>query len=241
MPGLLLSGIRKHQPHFPPAYYFPYKPLNGKNIDRSTVFKTCSRLTLLLASRQGYQRLKMLRVTRIVGHGKAIFVVYALTGRCQPAHCCAALYHGSSRSRASLSSNNGAQVVSAVSRTLRYRGGSTTTTKEASPRQAVDKAADTLELSNASPGTFNASGASSTEGGDEGKGLRQRAKEMISQFVVGTKVLWREIVRARETSARKKAGESLSFQEYRLLRQVCVLPRWCVWCLRSWLAEAARM
>lgn len=162
-------------------------------------------------------------MTRIVGHGKAIFVVYALTRRCQPAHCCAALYHGSARNRDSLSSNNRAQqnVVNAVSSSLRYRGGSTTAEVEAPSRQEADGAADTLEQSNPSPGAASNTSDSSSWDGDESKGLRQRAKEMISQFLVGTKLLWREVVRARETSARRKAGESLSFQEYRLLRQVC--------------------
>ena len=166
----------------------------------------------------------MIQVTRIVGHGKAIFVVYALTRRCQPAHCCAALYHESSRNRDSLTGNNRAQqsVVDAVSSSLRYRGGSSTE-EQAPSRQETDMEAETLERSSPSPETaVNASDTDSSWDGDESKGLRQRAKEMISQFLAGTKLLWREVVRARETSARKKAGESLSFQEYRLLRQVCM-------------------
>lgn len=165
----------------------------------------------------------MIQVTRIVGHGKAIFVVYALTRRCQPAHCFAALYHESSRNRDSLSSNNRAQrsVVNAVSSTLRYRGGSSTE-EQVPSRQESDQEAQALKRINPSPETAsNTSDTASSWDGDERKGLRQRAKEMISQFLVGTKLLWREVVRARETSARRKAGESLSFQEYRLLRQVC--------------------
>lgn len=166
----------------------------------------------------------MIQVTRMVGHGKAIFVVYALTRRCQPAHSCAALYHGSSRNRDSLTSSNRAQqsVVDAVSSSLRYRGGSSTE-EQAPSSQEADGEAETLERSNPSPETaFNASDTGSSWDGHERKGLRQKAKEMISQFLAGTKLLWREVVRARETSARKKAGESLSFQEYRLLRQVCM-------------------
>lgn len=161
-------------------------------------------------------------MTRIVGHGKAIFVVYALTRRCQPAHCCAALYHGTSRNRDSLASNNRAQqrVVDAVSSSLRYRGGSGTE-EHAPSRQEADGEAEILRRSKPLPGTAsNTSYAGNSLDGNERKGLRQRAKEMISQFLAGTKLLWREVVRARETSARKKAGESLSFQEYRLLRQV---------------------
>lgn len=51
-------------------------------------------------------------------------------------------------------------------------------------------------------------------------GFSKTARVFLSQFVQGAKLLWAEIGLARETSARRKAGHRLSFQEDRLLRQV---------------------
>lgn len=51
-------------------------------------------------------------------------------------------------------------------------------------------------------------------------GFSKTARVFLSQFVQGAKLLWAEIGLARETSARRKAGHVLSFQEDRLLRQV---------------------
>lgn len=49
---------------------------------------------------------------------------------------------------------------------------------------------------------------------------RQGVKQFISQFLEGTKMLWAEFRLARRTSIRRKAGDTMTFREDRLLRQV---------------------
>ncbi|CAM9508757.1 unnamed protein product [Ascophyllum nodosum] len=62
--------------------------------------------------------------------------------------------------------------------------------------------------------------ARSSRLGDGKRGLRHVVMEFLNQFMQGTKLLWKEIGLARKTLKRKKAGEPITFQEERILRQV---------------------
>ncbi|CAM9679305.1 unnamed protein product [Ectocarpus fasciculatus] len=52
------------------------------------------------------------------------------------------------------------------------------------------------------------------------KSVRRSVKELIAQFTKGTKVLWLDFKGSRQTKAKKRAGQVLTFQENRQLRQV---------------------
>lgn len=157
----------------------------------------------------------MLQVRHIVRNGKGIFVYIALVRRCLPAHSLE-LYQQPARHAGSLSSNNSSRVkadaeVGAVS-------------KADSGDDGVGKGARRRATTAAlveSPKNSSGSGSSSEgNGAEKEKSVKERAQALVSQFTTGAKVLWSDFKNSRKTKKKKQAGESLTFQEDRQLRQV---------------------
>lgn len=156
----------------------------------------------------------MLQVRHVVRHGKG-FIVFALTRRCLPVHGADLLgsprslnINSSSSSRSEAGANLSAMNNTDASGSL--GDGEVLKTRKA-PKSNLD-----------SRGGNHSSRSDSKDGPEPGKSLRETAKDLISQFTKGTKVLWVDFKASRQASARKKAGEALTFQEDRQLRQVCM-------------------
>ncbi len=165
----------------------------------------------------------MLYTKQVVRHGKG-FIVFACIAR--PAYC-AAVFHQLGRSRG-LSSNSsssrseaGASLSAANGTTTHSRvgEGELLKTKNAPPTEGPES------NGNNNTGGNNNSSSSSDGVGQDGKGrdrkgLKDTVVDLVAQFTRGTKVLWVDFKASRKTWARKKAGEALTFQEDRQLRQV---------------------
>lgn len=147
----------------------------------------------------------MIQVRHVVRHGKG-FIVFALARRCLPVH--GADLVGSSRSLSSNSSSSRSEAGASLSAV-----NSTGVSSSLGDGEAL-KAGKTSKKLDSSRGDGGKDGA------ETGKSLRESAKDLISQFTKGTKVLWVDFKASRQTSKRKKAGEALTFQEDRQLRQV---------------------
>lgn len=152
----------------------------------------------------------MLQVRHVVRHGKG-FIVFALARRCLPVHGAELL--GSPRSLNSNSSSSRSEAGASLSAV------NNTDTPSSLGDSEVLKARKAPKSLDSSRGNHS---SDSKDGEAPGKSLRESAKDLISQFTKGTKVLWVDFKASRQTSARKKAGEALTFQEDRQLRQVCM-------------------
>lgn len=149
----------------------------------------------------------MIQVGHVVRHGKG-FIVFALARRCLPAHGTDLGRPRSLNSNSNSSRSEAGASLSAVNSTV-------------TPSSLGD--GEVLKAEKASKSLDSSRGNHSSESKDSagiGKSLRESAKDFISQFTKGTKVLWVDFKASRKTSRRKKAGEALTFQEDRQLRQV---------------------
>lgn len=151
----------------------------------------------------------MLQVRHVVRHGKG-FIVFALARRCLPVHGAEPL--GSSRSLNSNSSSTRSEAGANLSAVNNTDASSSLGNGEVLKARKAPKSLDSSR--------GNRSSSDSEDGAAPGKSLKETAKDLISQFTKGTKVLWVDFKASRQTSARKKAGEALTFQEDRQLRQV---------------------
>lgn len=153
----------------------------------------------------------MLQVRHVVRHGKG-FIVFALARRCLPAHGATAVDLPRNLNTNSSSSRSEAGAsLSAVS--------STGTSSSLGDGEVLKAGKSSKDLDSS---RGNDSSDRSKDGAAPGKSLKDSAKDLVSQFTKGTKVLWVDFKASRQTSARKKAGEALTFQEDRQLRQVRV-------------------
>lgn len=176
----------------------------------------------------------MLHVTRMIGRGKVVFVVCALTRRWQP--CLGeGVYHLSSTRRdtghvAVTPSNNSSNNSSGSSSNCSHSSAAAANVtadrgkalgclrqKESGPQAEAPSASDGGATQPSLQGDANTAVVNSTTAK---AGVRRAVTKFVGQFMQGTKLLWAETGLARELAARKKAGEALSFQEDRLLRQV---------------------
>lgn len=154
----------------------------------------------------------MLQVRHVVRHGKG-FIVFALARRCLPVQGADMGRPRSLNSNSSSSRSEAGSTLSAMNNTDTSGGlGDGEVLKAGKAPKSLDS----------SRGNHGSSRDSKHGAVPAGKSLREVAKDLISQFTKGTKVLWVDFKASRQTSARKKAGEALTFQEHRQLRQVCV-------------------
>lgn len=172
---------------------------------------------------------------QVVRHGKGIFVL-ALSRPClpvfavfdEPRRHARSLSSNSSRSEASanVSAVNNTDACSSFSEGGEALKATPTRSRPKSPKTPLPESPDinSNDNSTASTATSDTSNTSSdseaVDTRDAKKGLRRSVKELVSQFTKGTKVLWVDFKSSRQTWARKKAGEVLTFQEDRKLRQV---------------------
>jgi len=171
----------------------------------------------------------MLYAKQVVRHGKG-FIVFACIAR--PSHC-AALFHqlGQSRDLSSNSNSTRSEAgasLSATSGTVahsRVGEGELLKTKNAPPTGPDSSSNGTNSSSSSSSSSSSNSSDSGSQGGKgrDKKGLKETVVDLVAQFTRGTKVLWVDFKASRQTSARKKAGEALTFQEDRQLRQVMLV------------------
>lgn len=173
---------------------------------------------------QSWSRTARMLHRQVVRHGKGIFV-FALTRRCLPVF---ALFHEPWRHARSLNSKSSSSRseadanLSAVNNTDTCSSLSDGEELKATPTRRIKTPfTESLDSSNSTSTTSNSTSSESEAGVVRGKkGLRRSVKEFVSQFTKGTKVLWVDFKASRQASARKKAGEALTFQEDRKLRQV---------------------
>lgn len=169
----------------------------------------------------------------VVRHGKGIFI-FALSRRCLPvftlfleqprrhARSLNTNHSSSSRSEAgaSMSSVNDSDACSRLSDSGEVLKATPTRSRSRTPSP---ERPDTNSSSNSTTTSSSSNTTTDSEAVDvrgNKKGLRRSIKELVSQFTKGTKVLWVDFKSSRQTWARKKAGEVLTFQEDRKLRQV---------------------
>ncbi|CAB1103340.1 unnamed protein product [Ectocarpus sp. CCAP 1310/34] len=162
----------------------------------------------------------MLQVRHVVRNGKVI-LVYVLASsrrRCLPTF--AARAHSLNNNRPDHSNASGPVESGALTRTT-----SPSDDKLAKEtRRRTDSPAESPTNGTSSTGSNRDSNSTSNSNrklvAADKKSARRSVKELIAQFTKGTKVLWLDFKGSRQTKAKKRAGQVLTFQENRQLRQV---------------------
>ena len=166
---------------------------------------------------------------RAVGGGKTVLVSYVLTRRCHP--CVGSTTNflqmqlvQQGHTAVAVSNNNRSNLepsTSAFNKSddIRPSSGHNHTRITSDYSSSTDKV-DMPRKGGSTSMEASSSVARSSRLGDGKRGLRHVVMEFLNQFMQGTKLLWKEIGLARKTLKRKKAGEPITFQEERILRQV---------------------
>lgn len=166
----------------------------------------------------------MIQIRHVVRHGKG-FIVFALARRCLPAHGADPL--GGPRSLNTNSSSSRSEAGASLSSVDSTDNSNSRGDGQALMARKASKNLDSSRDNHSSTGHSKAL---------PGKSLKETAKDLISQFTKGTKVLWVDFKSSRRASARKKAGEALTFQEDRQLRQVNLIFR-CPLVIIGWMSS----